>query len=160
MNLTWTENKTLSQPAGDTGQRSEYVIHSSTIEKTSDDGVQRAIDACIDKACTLLPRNIRDDSRYLLFGWDAVNSTLTIVVTDDSKEKDSPDIVQCRFSSLVEKMNSESADPDHSQHSAADELADNIQYWIKDYLTTCAPFLRYSLIAAFYRESRSSCALL
>ena len=134
MNLMWrTEG----------GNSPECAIHHTCIEVTSDDEMQQAIDSCIEKACGLLEHNIRDESRYLLFGWEPGTSTLSIVVTDDEKACDSPHTVRCHFIANAEQL-----DPE------------DIQYWIKDYLTTCAPFLRYSLIAAFHRESRASCVLL
>ena len=143
MDLMWTiENG--GSPAGTTSEdSSERVIHSASLEATSDEKMQQGIDACIEKACGLLENNIQDDSRYMLFGWDVDTSTLTIVVTDDEKERDSRNVVQCHFIVTAKQL-----DPE------------DIQFWIKDYLTTCAPFLRYSLIAAFHRESRVSCVLL
>ncbi|MBB5210638.1 hypothetical protein [Microbulbifer hydrolyticus] len=143
MDLMWTiEN--AGSPAGTTSEdSSERVIHSASLEVTSDEKMQQAIDACIDKACGLLENNIQDDSRYMLFGWNVDTSTLTIVVTDDEKEHDSRNVVQCQFTATDESL-----DPE------------DIHYWIKDCLTTCAPFLQYSLIAAFHQESRASCTLL
>ncbi|WP_226662113.1 hypothetical protein [Microbulbifer aggregans] len=151
MTLAWIENKSAE---------TEQVIHSSTFEGTSDHDVQQAIDACIEKACTLLHQNIQDDSRFLLFEWDTTNAILTIVVTDDSKQQDSRDVVKCHFTLLDQKTITESASQDKTQQPRVDELAENILYWIKDYLTTCAPFLRYSLIAAFHQGSRATCTLL
>ncbi|WP_226704397.1 hypothetical protein [Microbulbifer elongatus] len=121
----------------------EHVVHRCSVEYYSDQDAEIAINACIDKTCGLLDSNIQYHSRYLLFGWDTTSSTLTIVVTDDEKQRDSRDVVQCQFVATDKPL-----DPE------------DIQFWIKDYLTTCAAFLRYSLIAAFHRESRANCTLL
>ena len=138
MKLNWT---TKTEAIGSNGD--EQVIHRSQLNSTSEQEIQQAVDTCIEKACELLESNIQDDSRYLLFGWGADTSTLTIVVTDDDKVKDARDVMQCQFVTGGKPL-----DPE------------DIQFWIKDYLTTCAPFLRYSLIAAFHRESRANCTLL
>jgi len=143
MKLNWTTNKEVATTKAVASNSDEHVVHRSTVESSSEQEIQRAIDASIEKACELLENNIRDDSRYLLFGWDAGASTLTIVVTDDDKVHDSRDVVQCHFATGDQPLDVE-----------------DIQFWIKDYLTTCAPYLQYSLIAAFHRESRENCTLL
>ena len=143
MKLNWAIDKEASFTGAASGSDRNNVIYYSSLDGASEQEAQLAIDASIEKACDLLENNIQDDSRYLLFGWDATVATLTIVVTDDEKQLDSRDVVQCRFTATDKPL-----DPE------------DIQYWIKDYLTTCAPFLRYSLIAAFHRESRANCTLL
>ncbi|WP_160153868.1 hypothetical protein [Microbulbifer sp. ALW1] len=143
MKLYWTacHNNDLLQDT--TGDKTQHVIHQSSFNGSSTSDIPLAISACVDKACDLLENGIRDDSRFMLFGWDANASTLTIVVTDDDKVRDSRDVVQCEFITDDHQL-----DPE------------DIQFWIKDYLTTCSQFLRYSLIAAFHRESRATCTLL
>jgi len=137
MNLMW---RIVSEESKESPER---VIHYANLEVTSDDETQRAIDTCIEKTCGLLENNFQEDSRYLLFGWDADASTLTIVVTDDEKQRDSRNVVECQFTATDEPL-----DPE------------DIQYWIKDYLTTSTQFLRYSLIAAFHMGERKFCTLL
>lgn len=160
MDMNWIENDTANPYGATVGDDAEYTIHYSVFDGVSDSEVQLAINACTDKACELLEKNIREDSRYLLFGWDLSSSTLTIVVTDDGKEQDSQGIVKCQFAGIDQKFNSNEATAESDRGARARELADDVQYWIKDYLTTCAPFLRYSLIAAFHRGSRANCTLL
>lgn len=143
MKLDWAIHEKSSRTGAAQGSDREHVIYHSILDGASEQEIQLAIDISIEKACDLLESNIQDDSRYLLFGWDADTSTLTIVVTDDEKQRDSRDVVQCQFVATDKPL-----DPE------------DIQFWIKDYLTTCAQFLRYSLIAAFHRESRASCTLL
>ncbi|WP_153039194.1 hypothetical protein [Microbulbifer sp. Q7] len=143
MKLNWEIDKDRALTGASMQNESEHNIHHSTIVGASEQDIQLAIDASVEKACDLLDNNIQDDSRYLLFGWNSEASILTIVVTDDDKRHDSRDVVQCHFVS-----GDQQPDPE------------DIQFWIKDYLTTCAPFLRYSLIAAFHLGSRASCTLL
>ena len=160
MNLNWAMSKRQNPAETALGDNIEYVVHECRYEGNSDRDAQQAINACVDKACALLEQNIREDSRYLLFEWDVENSTLTIVVTDDSKQSDSRDIVKCHFSAIDQRLNPADADPHSEWQSDLSEFADDIQFWIRDYLTTCTQFLNYSLIAAFHRESRANCTLL
>ena len=160
MELSWAINNGKDPFAAAVGDHTQYTVHFSEFNGTSDNEVQQAINACVDRACELLEKNIRDDSRYLLFEWDVVYSILTIVVTDDAKEADSQYVVKCQFAAIDKKLTPENAQPDSEWESRVSEFAEDVQFWIKDYLTTCAPFLCYSLIAAFHRESRANCVLL
>lgn len=143
MNLNWVVSERSNSPIPAAGDGSKYVVHQCSVEGSTEREAQQAVDACIDKACALLEHSIQDDSRYLLFGWDADTSTLTIVVTDDQKQQDSRDLVKCHFIGEHVRLNPE-----------------DMQYWIKEYLSICTQFLRYSLIAAFHTGSRASCTLL
>ncbi|WP_428818351.1 hypothetical protein [Microbulbifer sp. MCCC 1A16149] len=143
MDLNWAVSESSDSLRPVAGNDSKYFVHHGSCEGSSEHEVQKAVEACIDKACDLLEQNIQDDSRYLLFEWNPKTSTLAIVVTDDGKERDSRDVVQCHF--------------------VANDIAlnpDDIQFWIRDYLTTCTQFLHYSLIAAFHCDSRADCTLL
>jgi hypothetical protein len=82
----------------------------------------------------------------MLFEWDEDNASLSIVVSDAKKAHDSPQMVKCCFKALSENMPS--------------DYAENIHFWIRDYLTTCAGFMRYSLVAAFHTGNRNACTLL
>ncbi|WP_299593240.1 hypothetical protein [uncultured Microbulbifer sp.] len=143
MKLNWEISKESGPTDAAEGKDREQIIHRSMINCASEQEVQSAIDASIAKACELLERSVQDDSRYLLFGWAADTSTLTVVVTDDDKVRDSEDVVLCRFVTNDLQLDTE-----------------DIQFWIKDYLTTCSEFLRYSLIAAFHQNTRATCTLL
>ena len=143
MPLDWITKIENSLPGAAQASDREYTIYQANAEGKTAQSVQHAIERSIDKACDLLKDNIEDDSRFLLFGWNAETSTLTILVSDDEKYRDSQGVVQCQLTA-----NGLQLDPE------------DIQFWIKDYLSTCAPFLRYSLIAAFHRGSRANCTLL
>lgn len=115
----------------------------------TDSAAQQAVDECIAKAMQLLHDNVTNDSMYLMFEWNSELNTLTVQVTDPSKSIDGPFPVVCAFTwneSLPERGQAETA-----------EL---VQYWIKDYLTTCSEFYNYSLVAVFHRGDRSKTVLL
>ena len=128
--FNWTEH-----------QRDSQRLFSTLCEGDDPQQQRAAIAACIEKAVWLLPQNIHDTSRYFLCEWNGEQSLLSIVVSDDSKRRDAENIAQCRF-------------------AAADFDAETIRLWIRDYLTTCAGFMHYSLVAMFHTGNRSHCELL
>lgn len=160
MNLDWKENKAANPFETLLGEDTEYTVHFADCEEVLDEKVQSAINAGIEKSVGLLELNLRDDSMYLLFEWDVVYSTLTIVVTDESKEKDSGHVIKCSFPELDREMNTVSEDTDNAWESRVNAHAKQVEFWIRDYLTTCTPFLNYSLIAAFHCESRDTIKLI
>lgn len=115
----------------------------------TDLSAQQALDECIVKAMQLLHDNVTNSSMYLMFEWDAPNSVLTIAVTDPTKSVDGPFPVVCTF-----------AWGEQLQGRTLGETAEQVQYWIKDYLTTCSEFYNYSLVAVFHVGDRSKTVLL
>ena len=101
--------------------------------------------SCIEKALSLLSENVIDESRYFLFEWNAEQSLLAIIVTDDTKKLDSKYVVKCQIQAL---------DLDK------ETLLEEVKYEIKDYLTTCSAFFKFSLVAVFQGKSRDSVELL
>jgi len=132
MILTWEENTPL-------GEDSKSIRHHSQYTGTEEPGIRLALGECVEKSISLLSANIEDESLYLLFEWCTSSSVLSIVVTDSSKKIDSPQVVTCGFSKLD---------------------AEDLQYWLGDYFTTCESFMSYSLVAAFHGQSRVESALL
>lgn len=120
------------------------LIHDTKCLSLEHPAMKSAIEQCIEKACSLLASNIQDDSLYLLFEWFADTATLKVLVTDSSKTQDAPQVIRCQFIRLENDA----------------EIAERVQYWIRDYLTTCASFMQYSLVAAFHFQGREHCVLL
>lgn len=145
MRLNW------QQSTIQTDQGLEQVLHKSECSTASDNDIKAALGQCVEKAAQLLPINIQDDSLFLLFEWDRVQSLLNIVVTNGDKSLDSPHIVRCNFTATESSA---------AQRQAPDAYAEHVYYWIKDYLTTCAAFMNFSLVAAFYLDSREQSMLL
>ncbi|MFT7245652.1 MAG: hypothetical protein ACI82A_003023 [Candidatus Azotimanducaceae bacterium] len=130
--MNWEESKIVADAQESTGHMSECIAQ--------DEGsVRLALGECVEKSISLLQANINDESLYLLFEWCASSSVLSIVVTDSSKKSDSPHIVKCTFTNLE---------------------TEDVQYWLRDYFTTCASFMKYSLVAAFHCDKRSQSTLL
>ena len=153
MQQNWTELAWQTQShhnAKDAyGNTTEGVIYSYRCEHNDDTAIRQVINQTIDKAVSLFPNNVWDQSRYMIFKWDSNNKLLAIVIADDSKTIESPDSVKCEITAY--------------QRAAAQQVSqqnDNIQYWIRDYLTTCTGFFSYSLIAIFYDQCGDKTSLL
>ena len=150
MTLDWNETQ------ADNGS----VISFAECTLTEDGHVYGALAQAIEKAVELLNDNVKDDSRYFLFEWDAVEAVLTIVVTDDDKKSDSPKVVKLALSGLAKPLETLKDDAVSEWAATAAECSDNIKYFIRDYLTTSSGFHQYSLIAIFHNESRDNTELL
>ncbi|MBV1909217.1 MAG: hypothetical protein KUG78_07825 [Kangiellaceae bacterium] len=156
--LNWVANEQIQTLAD--GTNVEQVVHFASINEITESALKAAVIDSIDKAVGLLNENIEDDSRYLLFEWDVTNSTLVIVVTDDSKESDSRQLVKCKLLALDQQMTELANASENERESKAEEYSELVQGWIHNYLTTCSAFMRYSLIAVFHNESRQKTKLL
>lgn len=157
MNLNWKENKGANSLAS---SASEHVSHYSECTEISEDNIKAAIALCVEKAVSLLEVNAKDESMYLMFEWNTTDSELTIVVTDQTKQRDSDNIVQCHFSALNKTMSLDNFQSEEEWKSTVNEYAEDVEFWIRDYLTTCTSFLNYSLIAAFHCGNRNASKLL
>ncbi|MEE2869048.1 MAG: hypothetical protein VYE17_00835 [Pseudomonadota bacterium] len=133
MTLEWNEQ----------AQQEGTVLYTLSCAGNDEDAIKAGVEAALEKAVSLLDRNVRDDSRYLLCEWDADAARLQVVVSDDSKTRDAPEAVECRFEPF----------------DAALDVA-LLQFLIRDYLTTCTAFLGWSLLAAFHEGDRQRSRLL
>lgn len=111
--------------------------------------VSEAVNASVLKATQMLRENVSDESMYFMFEWLPQNKILTVVVTDETKTKDAPLVLVCELT-LVEEAAS----------CPSEELAEQVQYWIRDYLTTSSEFYGVSLVAVFQTGDRSKTVLL
>ena len=148
MTLSWIESKTETAPDAVVGEREQYILHKTVSTEITESLMQQAVNATILKAAQLMGDNIEDNSLYLLCDWDMASSTLTLVVTDDSKQKDSVHVVKCEFNAL------------NLAEEKQDDFASLVSYWISDYLTTSSEFMQFSLVAGFTRNARAKVELL
>ncbi len=140
--LAWTETLT------------PHIVTTQSHTKTLKD-IQQDIESTIDKAISFLPHNIEADSLYMLFEWLSATSTLNIVITDSTKSHDAPITTRCICKGIQKKGSLKSDDNDIN----TDQI-EMIKLGIKDYLTTCAGFMQFSLVAAFHHGDRSTSELL
>ena len=159
MTLIWQQTSTtttLNNAAID----DNCLLFSATCHQQDDQAIASAIAETIEKAVSILHMNIVDDSQYLLFEWDTEKSTLSVVVTDQLKQTDSNHIVQCVMVALHAEMDKlKNVSPQQWQSKSA-EISDQIRYTLSNYLTTCAGFFNFSLVAAYHEQSRKNTVLL
>lgn len=149
--LTWTETA-VSENGG------EYTLHSSTVTRPADWRIEALLADCVERAVGLLAENIDDDSLYLMFEWNSAESTLAIVVTDDSKSRDAKLRVHCDMSAMNSKIKQLSESEQWKYQG--ETFAEIVKHALHDYLTTCPGFMRYSLVAVFHQGSRQQTELL
>ncbi len=149
MQLNWNESTMPTPPEGAMGDEGEYIVYTVAPDVTDDKRVQSAINHSAEKAASMQRKNINDDSMYLLFNWDSEQRSLMVCVTDAARKKDAARVVICQFPALAEVEN-----------TASDEYAEEVKYWISNYLTTSQAFLQYSLVAGFCRGDRKRVELL
>jgi hypothetical protein len=136
------------QTHGDTSADTP-LIHYAQCHDPQDAAVQSFINSAIDRAIAIIPQSMHENARYLLFNWDGNKACLTAVTTDDNKSHDAPESIQLDIPAWQV-----------SAGSVSTEQSDTLHYWIRDYLTTCAEFLHYSLIAVYCEGDRSNTRLL
>ena len=134
-----------------------HIQHQCDSNSLDNNDLRLAVEACAEKAISLLDDNINDDSLYLLFEWNADKAELNVCVTDASKQHDSKHQVIMHFAALANKLHSL---PTTERLAKQHELSESVQFWLHDYLTTCTAFFRYSLVAIFHKGSRANTELL
>lgn len=136
-----------------TGKLAEYVYVTDSATQLEIE-LEPLIIACVDKAVSVMPENINDDSLYLIFEFDD-RSVLRIVMTDDTKQQESAYGIACDMSSVTPYL----AESDYWKFKD-ERFADIVKHCIRDYLTTCGAFMRYSLVAVFSEGDRARTELL
>ncbi|RNL60164.1 hypothetical protein D0911_14185 [Zhongshania marina] len=147
MKIEW---EVLSAPATN-GVKARYFIQSAAQLEAE---LAPLLAACVNKAVDELHSNILDNSLYLLFEFDK-NLVLNIVVTDESKQQESPYRVVCDMASLRSYL----LESTHWKFKG-EEFADVVKHELRDYLSTCSGFMRYSLVAVFSEGDRAKTELL
>lgn len=158
MNLKWKEDVIpLEVPVNGLRERRVFLAESDQIKEKL---ISVNIEECIDKSVALLGENITESSLYYLCEWNTMCSTLTIVVTDETKRMDSKNIVKCCFNTLNKTCHQLNAESAVERESIVNDYADRVCEYIRDYLTTCSGFMNYSLVAVFHSSDRDSVELL
>lgn len=126
----------------------ELKIHFAQCPHTDPIDIQQFIDHTVERAIAIIPQSLRDNGRYLLFDWNPQQASLTIVTTNDDKSIDAPESVQVIIN-------------DWQQRGGASEAQSaELQFWLRDYLTTAAAFLHFSLIAIYCEGDRRQTRLM
>lgn len=158
MDLIWKENITPLEVSVDgLNECSVFFTESNKVEERL---IKLNVIECVDKSITLLGKNITEKSLYYLCEWDTMCSTLTIVVTDETKSMDSKNIVKCCFSNLNKTFHKFSDKSELEREYIANNYSSMVYDCIRDYLTTCSGFMTYSLVAIFHSSDRRSTELI
>jgi len=124
----------------------EQQQHTLIYQTTTFDDAKAAIIVCADKAFSLFDETVLDSSMFCLFEWKADEGSLTVVVTDETKQNEGKHRVTLVLPQFRDDL--------------SEDFIEDTQAFIRDYLTTCLPFLQYSLIAGFSTGNRSAMRML
>lgn len=95
--MEWKENLPAANPFdASVGFETEYIVHSSTCDCDDSDADKAAIEAG-QYSLKYITENLTDESEYLLFSWDDINSSLSIVITHDDLVEYSPHVIKVNF---------------------------------------------------------------
>lgn len=123
-----------------------HIRYSTSCDQTSEAAIKLSALEAADYGLSMLGDSIDDDALYCLFEWEEPKSKLTIVVTDHSKTNDGKNIVNIQFNGMTQ--------------AKIEEPAETIKFWLRDHLTTSADFMKFSLVAGFTRNARSTVELM
>ena len=126
-------------------QKDQHSIHTAHVVACDDVTIKNAIEATVEKAVSHIGDNVKDESRYIIFEWNADAASLSIAITDDTKTQDAHHIVVCVFSDF--KID-------------AQESAVYVRVLIMDYLPVCSGLMKSSLVAVYHSEGRNRTSLL
>jgi hypothetical protein len=70
-----------------------YRVRSAELSKTANVSMRAALGAVVAEALRLAPANLHGSRARILFEWDTVYSTLTVVFTD-ARRNDAPDVLK------------------------------------------------------------------
>jgi hypothetical protein len=101
MRLVWKSSK----PAPDrfealAGAQTEYQVHFAQSAAVDPADIEAAIAEVVKKALGFSEANRGERSKRLLFLWDVVYATLTVVYTDDSMMYDARHVTKCYFAEV------------------------------------------------------------
>src|SRR5438309_1090807 len=101
MSLVWQSSKPAPDPfEAVAGGRTEYQVHLAECAAVDPDDIKAAIVEVVKKALGFFEANTGECSKRLVFLWDGVYATLTVVFTDDSMMNDARHVTKCYFKEL------------------------------------------------------------
>ena len=93
--LTWKKHEPQASPFGIVaGNPAEYVVYSLSVPSADEEDVRAAIDESVAQMCRLADANVTPRTEIVLFEWDPVYSTLTVVYTDRERSFDAGEVLK------------------------------------------------------------------
>jgi hypothetical protein len=126
-------------------QAESSTIFSAQSSSTDKQQIKHCVDACLQKMIEHLEQDVTDQAMYLVCQWLPANATLQLLTADPELQPCGKITVQCQLDGLKEMD---------------DELLAEFKFWLRDYLTTAAGFLHYSLVAVMRATPDASPELL
>lgn len=153
MSLNWNLSEGKNPFAPEEQGATACRFHHAESPACEDEAVKNDMEEALEKAMALLNANVKNESRYFLVEWDRENAVLRLAVTNDRKAQDAADVVTCRFMMLHQRLQTE-------DEPAVDACSDKVNFYAKDYLSTCTGFMDYSLVAMYTDGSRNDVRML
>jgi hypothetical protein len=109
-------------------QHNEYVVYTLSASSGEDADVQAAIAESAAQVCRIAERNIAPDIQVILFEWDAVCATLTVVFTTPGRTRDAREVLKV----FVPAWEADSADlSEDDQLEMWDERTGLVRAWVR-----------------------------
>ncbi len=101
MRLVWKSSKPAPDPfEALAGDQTEYQVHFAQCAAVDAADIEAAIVEVVQKALGFAEANRGERCKRLLFLWDVVYATLTVVYTDDSMKYDARHVTKCYFAEV------------------------------------------------------------
>ena len=95
MGFEWTKHEPAASPfAIVAGNPMEYVVYTLSVPSVDETEIQAAMVESVAQMCRLAEANVTARTEIVLFEWDAVSSTLTVVYTDRERSFDAREVLK------------------------------------------------------------------
>mgnify|MGYP006197211531 CR=1 FL=1 len=95
MGFEWTKHEPAASPlAIVAGNPTEYVVYTLSVPSVDETEVQAAMAESVAQMCRLAEANVTERTEMVLFQFDSVYSTLTVVYTDRERSFDAREVLK------------------------------------------------------------------
>ena len=109
-------------------EHNEYVVYTLSAASGEEADVRAAIAEAVAEMCRIADANVAPDIQVVLFEWDAVYATLTVVFTTLGRTKDARDVLKVFVPSWEEDAAQLSED---AQLEIWDERQGLVRAWVR-----------------------------
>jgi hypothetical protein len=95
MTFTWKKHEPQASPmAIVAGNPTEYAVYSLSVKSVDEAEIRAAMSEAVAQMCRLADVNITQRTEIVLFEWDSVYSSLTVVYTDRERKFDAREVLK------------------------------------------------------------------
>ena len=129
MDLNWKKHEPQASPfAIVAGNPTEYVVYSLSVPSADEAEVRAAIEESVAQMCRLAEANVTQRTEIVLFEWDSVYSTLTVVYTDRERSFDAGEVLKV----FAEGWEADTAElSEDEQLETWDQRAELVRTWLR-----------------------------